>query len=261
MNKNSNKYIITYASVMVIIVAAVLSFAALQLKDRQDNNVRMEKMGDLLRSIGKGEDANSVKDKFAYITEEYDKYIQKAYTVTTDGNISDGDAFEILLNLKSEYDKSAAERNLPVFESNDNGKKYYVLPTWGSGLWGPVWGYVALEEDWSTIYGIILDHASETPGLGAEITSSAFQDQFKGKQIYSGDKFVGITVLKNGAENNPHAVDAISGGTITSRAVETMIANCIKNYGEYIAKQRQAEVAVVSVSEVESEQVNTTDDE
>ncbi|MCC8088584.1 MAG: NADH:ubiquinone reductase (Na(+)-transporting) subunit C [Rikenellaceae bacterium] len=260
MNKNSNKYIITYTSVMVIIVAAVLSFAALQLKDRQASNVRMEKMGDILRSIGKGEEANSVKDKFVYITEEYDSYISNTYTVTPDGNVSNGDAFEILLNLKAEYDKPESGRNLPVFEGTVDGKKYYILPTWGSGLWGPVWGYVALEEDWSTIYGIILDHASETPGLGAEITTPAFQNQFKGKQIYSGDRFVGITVLKGGAEGNAHAVDAISGGTITSRAIETMLANCLKNYGEYIAKQRHEEIAV-SVNEIESEPLNTNEDE
>ena len=54
MNKNSNTYIITYASVMVVIVAAVLSFASLSLKNIQAENVRIEKMGDILRSIGEG---------------------------------------------------------------------------------------------------------------------------------------------------------------------------------------------------------------
>ena len=67
MNKNSNTYIITYASVMVVIVAAVLSFASLSLKNIQAENVRIEKMGDILRSIGEGGDADKAPNKAAYI--------------------------------------------------------------------------------------------------------------------------------------------------------------------------------------------------
>ena len=142
MNKNSNTYIITYASVMVVIVAAVLSFASLSLKNIQAENVRIEKMGDILRSIGEGGDADKAPNKAAYINEQYKKYIVDSYAVNVEGDKVEGaDAFALLTNLKAEYDKPAAERELPVFVSkNDEGSVSYVIPVWGAGLWGPVWG-------------------------------------------------------------------------------------------------------------------------
>ena len=170
MNKNSNTYIIAYAAVMVVIVAAVLSFAALSLKGVQAENARVEKMGDILRSIGEGGDADLVKDKAAYINEQYKKYIVDSYAVNVEGDRVEGaNAFALLTNLKAEYDKPAAERSLPVFVSrNDEGVTSYVIPVWGAGLWGPVWGYVALADNWDTVNGVVFDHKSETPGLGAE---------------------------------------------------------------------------------------------
>ena len=131
MNKNSNTYIIAYAAVMVVIVAAVLSFAALSLKGVQAENARVEKMGDILRSIGEGGDADLVKDKAAYINEQYKKYIVDSYAVNVEGDRVEGaNAFALLTNLKAEYDKPAAERSLPVFVSrNDEGVTSYVILT------------------------------------------------------------------------------------------------------------------------------------
>ena len=241
MNRNSNSYTIIYASVMVVVVAAALSIAAMKLKAKQDDNIRMEKMQDILRSVGKAADAGSASDKFAYIRGEYDKYIIRSYTVNSAGEITDGDAFSILNNLKSEYEKPASERQLPVFESRDEGgATRNIIPLSGSGLWGAIWGYVSLESDWDTIYGAVFAHAGETPGLGAEIATPPFQDMFKGKTIYNGDRLVAVTVLKGaGASNgNPHAVDAITGGTITSRAVEAMIKGNLESYAAYFSKMR-----------------------
>lgn len=240
MNKNSNIYIITYASVMVVIVAAVLSFAALSLKNIQAENVKIEKMGDILRSIGEGTEADKVPNKAAYINEMYKKYIIDSYAVNVQGDKVEGaNAFNLLSNLKAEYDKPASERLLPVFVSkNDEGVVSYVIPVWGVGLWGPVWGYVALADNWDTVHGVVFDHKSETPGLGAEISSSAFQAQFAGKQILKDGKVVAIRLQKGGAqEGDPYAVDAVSGGTLTSVGVENMLKNCLSDYDAFIQKQ------------------------
>lgn len=242
MNTSSNSYTIIYATVMVVIVAVVLSFAALSLKDRQDANVRVEKMTDILSSVGKGEEANQVKDKNAYIEEQYAKYIVNSYTVNTRGDVTEGtDPFAIALNMKNEYAKPEAERNLPVFEARmDDGTAYYVIPVYGSGLWGPVWGNVALESDFNTIYGVSFGHQGETPGLGAEIAGAAFQAQFVGKQIYSGNNLVSIAILKGAGSSagNPNAVDAVSGGTITSNGVRDMLKNNLTGYSAYFNKVR-----------------------
>ena len=241
MNKNNNSYIIAYAAILVIVVAAALSFAALKLKSRQAENVRMERMSDILRSIGQGGDADKAADKIAYINEQYKKYITDSYAVNTEGDVVKGaDAFNILLNLKAEYDKPEDQRELPIFVSRDDaGKPLYVIPVWGSGLWWAIWGYVALESDWDTIYGVVFAHKSETPGLGAEITTSWFQDNFKGKKIFNQDELVSISVMKGGADPyDPYSVDAVSGGTITSRSVENMLKRDLTGYAAYFRKMR-----------------------
>lgn len=265
MNKNSNTYIITYAAIMVIVVAAVLSFAALSLKGVQAENVRIEKMGDILRSIGEGLEADKAVDKAKYITELYDKYIVESYAVNTAGErVENVDAFKLLINLKAEYDKPIAERQLPIFVSkNDKAEVSYVIPLWGAGLWGPVWGYVALAENWDTVLGVVFDHKGETPGLGAEISTTLFQEQFKGKQIIKDGKVVGILLKKGGAaDDDPYAVDAISGGTLTSVGVENMIKNCLGDYNAYIEKQRAAIPSVADtvavVAPADSVTINTS---
>lgn len=257
MNKNSNKYIISYSIVLVVVVASLLSIASLSLQSRQDANVVVEKKSDILMSIGEGGDADKVKDKTAYIDEQYAKYIVDSYAINVAGDkVTDANAFNLLRNLKAEYDKPVADRLLPVFVSkNNDGEVKYIIPLWGKGLWGPVWGYVALTENWDTISGVVFDHKSETPGLGAEITTSAFEDQFKGKNILLDGK-VTFNVLKGtgSSSGNNNAVDAISGGTITSRGVEAMIQNCLGDYVAYIAKER-ASLEIANVAEVATDSV------
>lgn len=241
-DKNSNAYIITYATIMVVLVASVLSFAALSLKGIQAENVRIEKMSDIIRSVGQADSLDNVSDKTAYILAQYDKYITDSYAVSVTGQQLEGvDAFTLLINLKAEYDKAPADRRLPVFVSKDDeGVVSYVVPVWGTGLWGPVWGYVALAEDWDTILGVVFDHKSETPGLGAEIATPAFQAQFDGKKILNGEgQVVAVALVKGGAQpDDEHGVDALTGGTLTSRGVEDMLKNCLGDYASYIDIER-----------------------
>ena len=130
---------------------------------------------------------------------------------------------------------------MPIFEADlgEDGIKY-VIPLRGSGLWGPIWGYVSLNDDFNTIYGAIFDHQGETPGLGAEITTDAFQDDFKGKTIFNEDgEFVSLIVAKAG-ENAPqqHKVDAISGGTITSKGLQDMLYDDLSAYLDFFKQKK-----------------------
>ena len=249
MNKNSNSYIIIYTVVMVIVVAVILSVVSLSLKGRQEQNVLVERRIDILRSIGKALNEGKAKDKVAYIEAEYRKYIVDSYVVNASGDtVAGADAFSVLRNIKAEYDKPAAQRELPVFVAAVDSSRRYILPVWGKGLWGPLWGYVALESDWTTIAGVVLDHSSETPGLGAEIADAEFQARFDGKSIFDGEKFVSITLLKGkgSSAGNPHAVDAISGGTITCRGVEAMFKNSLSGYLAHIEKIKSYELRIAS---------------
>ena len=103
----------------------------------------------------------------------------------------------------------------------------------GNGLWGGIWGNVAFSEDLNTIVGVNFDHKSETPGLGAEIATLDFQNQFKGKQIFENNNFTSVNVIKRADKANPHQVDAVSGGTITSNGVSEMLKSCLQFYIPY----------------------------
>ena len=120
--------------------------------------------------------------------------------------------------------------------NSDDGKTFYVLPVYGAGLWGPIWGYVAVEDDGDTVYGAYFSHSGETPGLGAEISTEHFQQQFAGKELYKDGKFRSIDAMKAGQKPTDDAdyVDAISGGTITSKGVQSMLSDCLRLYDAFL---------------------------
>lgn len=232
MKSFSNTYIFVFSTVMVMLVATLLSFVAEQLKPFQEKNIEIEKKLDILRSVGIARDIDDVKDKDIFVEEAYDKNITKSFAINPEGEVkADVEAFKV--NLKAELAKSPEDRNLPVFVYMDeDGKEIYILPLQGKGLWGPIWGYISLEEDLTTIYGAIFAHSKETPGLGAEINTDWYQAQYPGKKIFDdAGKFTSVRVVKGGADpDDPHAVDAISGGTITSVALQEMMEKCLGNY-------------------------------
>jgi len=246
MNKNSNSYTIIYSAVMVILVAAALAFASISLSDKQTENINTEKKMNILASINKG-DAKGAPNKNKYIDEEYQKYIVESYCVDINGNKTNAEAFST--DLQVELKKQEKERNLPVFVSGDNNAKRYILPVRGAGLWGPIWGYISLNDDFNTICGAVFDHKGETPGLGAEISTEMFCKQFAGKTIFEGNRFVGINVVKPGGTPTNHTVDGISGGTITSEALGNMVISCLKDYQKYFEKQKAASQPVISEPE------------
>lgn len=233
MKNFSNTYVFAFASGLVIVVAAILAFLAMQLKPYQEKNVEVEKKQNILKSM---HIASTPLDAPA----KYDQYITETFVVNAKGEKVDGDAFSI--DMKVELSKSETERHLPVFMGiTDQKDSVYIVPLRGKGLWGPVWGYLSFQKDLNTIYGAVFDHQGETPGLGAEIVTPMFQEPFKGKQIFDeAGNFVSIEVVKGGADkSNPHQVDGISGGTITSKGVQAMMQNTLSSYKTYFANNKK----------------------
>ncbi len=240
MRNFSNTYIFVFATSMVIIVAALLSFVAEELRPLQERNVELEKKSDILASVEMTKGIEDAENRGAFIEELFSSYIVESYVVNSEGKVQEGkDAFEITENIDAEMDKPAEERNLPLFVFEDGGEEKYIIPVRGKGLWGPIWGYVALQNDFNTITGTVFDHRAETPGLGAEINTDWFEDAFIGKTIFENGEFTGIKVVKGGADPSAmHSVDAISGGTITSKGVEDMIYNSLKPYVTYFKENK-----------------------
>lgn len=233
MKTFSNTYIFTFATIMVVAVAAVLSVVAMQLQPLQKKNYERNKKQNILLSLN----IESTKDD---AIQKYDQYVTESYVVDHEGEVKEGvEAFPV--ELEKELEKTPEERNLPVFVGTVDDQEVYVLPVRGKGLWGPIWGYVALEDDFNTIYGTNFSHQSETPGLGAEIANRSFQQQFIGKKIFDeSGNFVSVRVIKGDASPDAeHEVDGISGGTITSKGVDSMLEDVMGDYLTFLKKNRK----------------------
>ena len=262
MNTNKNTYTVLYATILVLLVAAILSIVSISLKDRQQRNVDNETRQNILTSVNLTEGIEKASDKTVFVEDNYKKFITDEYLVNDKGEKVEGKAFG--LSLKSQYDimkqptPNTSKLTLPVFVCTNGDQRYEIFPFYGAGLWGPIWGYIALESDYSTIYGAIFDHEGETPGLGAEIATDRFRNQFKGKQLFENDVFTSVLVKKGGADKgDKHAVDAISGGTITSTSLQNTIKQWFGYYRPYIEKQLAAQKAAEVVeAQDNTEEVN-----
>jgi len=226
MSRDSNSYTFIYASGLVLLVAVLLAVAAVGLKPFQSKNVRVAKMTDILKSVNIASDATDAEAK-------YEQYITETFILNKKGETISGEAFNV--DMKVELAKEDPELPVYVCKLKDGSTKY-ILPVRGAGLWGPIWGFVALNDDKETVYGATFGHKGETPGLGAEIEKEAFQVQFKDKKILKDGK-VYFEVAKGGAKpGDLNAVDAISGGTITSKGVQAMLIDNLSLYSVFLKK-------------------------
>lgn len=225
MKTNSNSYTIIYAAVMVIIVAFMLAFVSSSLRDRQNRNVEFDTKKQILSALN----VRNVED----VENTYKKYVKQDMLMQADGTLTENqDGFS------TAYEKEVkTNKRFHVFVAEKDGDTKYVFPVYGTGLWGAIWGYVALNSDKNTVYGVYFSHASETPGLGAEIATEHFQTLFSGKKAVDNGQIV-LGVVKNGKVENPKCqVDGISGGTITSDGVNLMLKNCLSNYKNFLTKK------------------------
>ena len=240
MNTNSNVYTIIYTTIVVVVVAAVLAVAAMAFKPMQTANIKAETLSQMMVAAGLG-----TMDEFQEIGNDnvlvrYSENISEAFTVNLDGEKvsdlkTDKDNIELVDNFKPQdvAIKNHGEATLPVYRFKSGAT---VIPIYGAGLWGPVWGYIALDTDFQTILGVYFDHSGETPGLGSKIKDDPeFQAQFIGKSFDLANAANPFDILKGGApEGNNHAVDAISGATMTCRGLDTGIDLWIGAYSNYL---------------------------
>ncbi|MEP6596716.1 MAG: NADH:ubiquinone reductase (Na(+)-transporting) subunit C [Ginsengibacter sp.] len=235
INKNSSGFTFLFSTVMVVVVAVLLALAAIELGPFQAQNIKLEKMQNILGSIGVKSEAKEAEKLF-------NQYIKEQVVLDNKGERVTGDITAFDIDLKKELDKAKTGESdkqlFPLFVFKKESKLYYIIPVRGKGLWGPIWGYVALEGDMNTMYGASFGHKGETPGLGAEISGEDFQKQFVGKKIFDeSGNFVSVRVVKGGASpDDLHGVDAISGGTITSNGVTEMLKRTLGNYMPYFKK-------------------------
>lgn len=239
INKDGNGYTFGFAIALVVVVGAALALISMGLKPMQEKNAIIKKKIDILSALLSSEEMNSINRKNA--ESEFDKYVNLDDAVVLDinGDVKEGvSAFDV--DIKKEYkDKNLKEtdKNFPLFIAEKDGKKSYIIPIVGKGLWGPIWGNICLDEDMRTIKGASFGHQGETPGLGAEIIQPFFINRWIGEEVANeeGD-FQKFEIVKDGSGAMPSKVDGITGGTITSKGVEEMVNRCVQVYTNYFKK-------------------------
>ncbi|SFW68527.1 Na(+)-translocating NADH-quinone reductase subunit C [Cellulophaga fucicola] len=241
INTDKNSYTVLFAAIMVVVVGSVLAFTASSLSSKIKMNEKFEKQQNILYAMGVDENVDEGSINFVptdKVEAEFKKYI-KEQIVIENGKVTPNDeAYLIDLKKQETAAKNGETRKLPLFIGEKDGKKSYIIPMRGKGLWDAIWGFVAVGEDLK-VQGVFFDHKGETPGLGANIKQRYFMDDFKGESILSGDNFVGITVAKG--NNDPinerkddNKVDALAGATITGNGVTAMIKESVKLYQDYL---------------------------
>jgi Na+-transporting NADH:ubiquinone oxidoreductase subunit C len=244
LNKNSSGYIFGFALLVILVCGVLLSVVSGALADRQYEERELERKKFILKAALGEEMAEIEKTEIASM---YENRVQES-VVNSKGEVVEGLAANAV-KLKNEYKKMEKNGdlkpgeaiNLPVYKimSKDGAKvDYYVVPTYGFGLWDNIWGYLALATDLNSVKGFVLDHKGETPGLGARITEDKVQNRYRdGKKIFKGDELVSVLMNKGEGKDysaDPHDVDGMSGATLTADGVNSMMNNYLKMYLSYI---------------------------
>lgn len=252
---NSDIYAIIYSAVVVVIVAFLLAGVSSLLKPMQDANVELDKKKQILASLNERE--------LADVAATYDELIVADPIINAAGEVvAEEGGFEV-------KNDDVNDGNLPLYIADINGAKKYIVPMTGNGLWGGIWGYIALNDDCNTIYGVYFSHASETPGLGAEIAADKFQNGFTKdkdgnpvvKKVYDEEGNVALSVEKGkGKAAAEYHIDAVSGATLTCNGVDDMFKRKLAPYYNYLnnvkaGKPVVEEAPVAAEATVETENV------
>lgn len=246
---DGNTYTIIFAIIMVIVVGAILAFLASSLNDKISTNKKLESQQNILYAMGvnNNENPNSGSGSKEFVgtdnvAEKFDATITKQYILQGGEMKENPEAYLVSLKEQEQLAKDPNyQRKLPLFVGEKDGKEIYIIPMRGKGLWAEIWGYLGINKD-MTVEGAVFDHASETPGLGANITERFFMDDFHGERLIDeNNNFMGIKVAKGNMDplnerKDDHKVDAIAGATITGDGVSAMIDETLEMYGPYLTK-------------------------
>lgn len=234
MKTNSNSYIIIYSTILVLIVAFLLAFVFQALKPAQDVNVALDKKKQILAALNiRDLDNDASAQKYAEVIVA-DKILDESGNTVKQGEKGgEKDGFTL-----GSADYKAGR--LALYVCNVDGSTKYVIPVYGMGLWGAIWGYIAINDDKNTVYGAYFNHEGETAGLGAEIKDSReWQSQFRGKKIFkAGSDDVALSVLKKSEVKDPTTqCDAVTGATLTTNGVSLMLHDCLGKYKAFFKQK------------------------
>lgn len=255
-NKNSVSYTVVVALLLCLVCSVVVSTASVMLRPAQEANKAKDFRKNILSAAGLLEQGKSVEELF--------KGVETRIVNLETGSFSDEVSPENYDQRKASGDPARSKPLSPeediakigrrekyaevYFAKNSSGDDILILPIRGYGLWGTLYGFLAVESsDYNTVVGLGFYEHKETPGLGAEVDNPSWKALWDGKKLYSEDGEVAITVLKGSVDSNTpnpqYKVDGLSGATLTSRGVHNLLRFWLgeDGYKPFLQNLRQGE--------------------
>ncbi len=237
--RKTDLWTIVFAAIVCVVCSLIISATSAALNDRQAFNVEIDRKLNVLKAFG----VETVQDGRKLSGEE----VQSIFDEHIEEIVVDGDTGEVLEGVTSaditDLERKTGEK-LPLYRWVEDGEvTSYAFPLSGMGLWSTIYSYMALEDDLATIRGVTFYGHAETPGLGGEVSTDWFQQQFEGKKVYGDGSLKDFEVVKGEVDSkypqgNDHAVDGISGATMTGNGVQDFINEGLEKYNVYFNKLR-----------------------
>lgn len=238
MNISSTRYTFIFAVIVCVVSAVMLSVFSEGLRPQKELNEELDVKKNILKAVVLKEPITP-KMKGAEVLKVYNSKIEEI-VIDKEGNVVAGKTPKQL----TEKDKDL----YPLYIYKEDGRVMaYAFPVVGQGLWSTLYGYLAVEADATTIRGVTFYKHGETPGLGGEIEKEWFQNNFKGKTVYSvkEHKLTPTVVVKGraadvvGKDELGYHVDGITAATLTGKGVTELMARWITVYDAYLSKLRK----------------------
>ena len=232
MSPDSRPMTILIALVLCLVCSAAIAGVSISLRDRQIENQENDRKKVILQVAGLYEEGRPIDELFSAIDPrvvdlETGEYVEA--TGFDQRKAAKDPAESVAIPVEQDIAKirrRAKQASVYLVRSGDRVERL-ILPVHGYGLWSTMYGFVALEADANTIYGLQFYEQAETAGLGSRVTDPAWVGQFKGKLLYDESGVARIRVVKGHADaDGPtagHDVDGISGATLTSDGVTNLL--------------------------------------
>lgn len=260
--KDTIKQTIIVALLLCVVCSIVVSSAAVILKPVQEKNKLLDRNKNILAAAGLYKEGEHGKKDIARLFEQFTVKVVDLETgrFVTDGSIDpmtydqrtaakDPKMSEALDNKEDIAGISRRARYATVYMiEKDDQIQSIVLPVHGYGLWGTLYGFMALEGDADTVIGLGFYEHKETPGLGAKVDLPDWKAQWVGKEIYDDNGKVAIRLLKTKMDHsdpkNKHYIDSLSGATLTSQGVENLVKFWLgeDGFGPFLNHLKKGEV-------------------
>ena len=255
---DSTRYTFLFATVVCVVCALLIAVSAVGLRERQETNALLYRQKNVLLAAGlvkPGEDLSAKE-----LVRVFDDNIRIRLVDIATGELvpletqDPKDFYQRKARDDPAQSRVAPPNNAGVSRLPTWGAVYFVmqgddvrlvvLPIEGAGMWGPLYGILALEPDGNTVRGLTFYDQKETPGLGGEISNPKWQAVWNGRKVYNDKWEPQLTVIKGKAgppDKDPHHIDGLSGATITSNAVSRLTAFWMSNegWGRFLKRLRE----------------------